>query len=200
MADFFRFCQANLSELKMKLYTGFGDEGKTALFGGETVKKNHLRVEMYGTLDELNSFIGLILSKNKDKAVATDLTAVQNELFTFGAEMATPSTEKRAGFTEQLSKVHIDALENMIDKYSAQVPPLKKFVLPGGCEAASFAHISRTICRRAERMLISLAEEISIRADLIVYLNRLSDLLFIIARYQNVVNKVEDIAWEGIRS
>jgi cob(I)alamin adenosyltransferase len=183
----------------MKIYTGYGDEGKTALFGGETVKKNHLRVEMYGTLDELNSLIGLLRNKNIDDDVDDILKNVQNELFTYGSEIATPEAAKRDQFTDHISEIHINALENAIDKLSEKIPALQKFILPGGSEAACYAHQARTVCRRAERMLISLANEIDIRGQLIIYLNRLSDLFFVIARYQNVINGVEDIVWEGIR-
>jgi cob(I)alamin adenosyltransferase len=183
----------------MKIYTGFGDEGKTALFGGETVKKNHLRVEMYGALDELNSLIGLLRNKNSDEEIDQILGKVQNELFTYGSEIATPDAGKRENFSDQISEVHINALENAIDKFSEKVPALKQFILPGGCEAASYSHLSRTVCRRAERMLINLANEIEIRGNLIIYLNRLSDLFFIIARYQNVLNSEDDVVWEGIR-
>jgi len=183
----------------MKIYTGFGDTGNTALFGGETVKKNHVRVEMYGTLDELNSHIGILRNKNEDDIVGNILSKVQEELFTFGSEIATPDSGKRDTFTEQISKNNIEMLENTIDDLSAKLPELKKFVLPGGCEAACYAHLSRTVCRRAERILIKLASEIDVRGQLIVYLNRLSDLFFIIARYENLLNKVEDVVWEGIR-
>ncbi len=184
----------------MKIYTGYGDEGKTALFGGETVQKNHLRVEMYGTLDELNSLIGLLRHKNKDNDVDDILKNVQNELFTYGSEIATPKAINLEKFTDHISEIHISALENAIDKLSEKVPPLKMFILPGGAEAACYAHQARTVCRRAERMLISLANEIEIRGQLIIYLNRLSDLFFVIARYQNVIIGVEDTVWEGIRN
>ncbi|KAA3615739.1 MAG: cob(I)yrinic acid a,c-diamide adenosyltransferase [Calditrichaeota bacterium] len=183
----------------MKIYTGYGDEGKTALFGGETVKKNHLRVEMYGTLDELNSLLGLLRNKNNDDDVDAILKNIQNELFTYGSEIATPKAAKLDQFTDHISETHISALENAIDKLSEKVPPLKQFILPGGSEAACYAHQSRTVCRRAERMLIKLAEEIEIRGQLIIYLNRLSDLFFVIARYQNVINSVDDTVWDGIR-
>lgn len=183
----------------MKIYTGFGDQGKTALFGGETVSKNHLRVEMYGTLDELNSLIGLLRNKNNDASVDNVLKNVQNELFTYGSEIATPDVAKRENFTDQISDKHINALENAIDRFSEELPSLKKFILPGGSEAASYAHQARTVCRRAERMLISLADQIEIRGQLIIYLNRLSDLFFVIARFENFLNNVEDVVWEGIR-
>ena len=183
----------------MKIYTGFGDKGDTALFGGETVKKNHLRVEMYGTLDELNSLTGLLRNKNSDPQIDKVLQNIQNELFTYGSEIATPDESKRAKFTEHISDLHINTLENYIDRFMENLPELKKFVLPGGCEAACYAHLARTVCRRAERMLISLANDIEIRNELIVYLNRLGDLLFVIARYENVLNNVEDVSWQGIR-
>lgn len=183
----------------MKIYTGFGDKGDTALFGGETVKKNHLRVEMYGTLDELNSLLGLVRKKNTDAKVDQVLKNIQNELFTYGSEIATPNESRRAEFKEHISEVHINSLENAIDRFMEKLPELKNFVLPGGSEGACYAHLARTVCRRAERMLISLADSIVIRNELIVYLNRLGDLLFVIARYENLLNNVEDVKWNGIR-
>lgn len=183
----------------MKIYTGFGDKGNTALFGGETVRKNHLRVEMYGTLDELNSLIGIVRNKNQDKKVDSILKNIQNEIFTYGAEIATPQVEKRDTFNDKISEQHISALENSIDYFSEKLPVLKKFVLPGGSEASCYTHMARTVCRRAERILINLADEIEIRGQLIVYLNRLSDLLFVLARYENNLNNVEDVHWDGIR-
>ena len=183
----------------MKIYTGFGDKGDTALFGGETVKKNHLRVEMYGILDELNSHVGLLRQSNNDVRTDTILENIQHELFTYGSEIATPDEERRAKFSEQISAVHIVALEKAIDGYSEKLPELKHFVLPGGTTAACHAHIARTVCRRAERTLVSLSHETEIRDELIVYLNRLSDLLFVIARYENILNKINDVPWQGIR-
>jgi len=184
---------------KMKIYTGFGDKGDTALFGGEKVKKNNSRVEMYGTLDELNSIIGILRNKNVNDDINSVLINIQNELFTYGAEIATPSSANRDGFSDHISELHINILEKAIDRYTEELPPLKKFILPGGCDAAGYAHLARTVCRRAERMLINLASEVDLRGELIIYLNRLGDLFFVIARYENVLNKVEDVVWEGIR-
>ena len=183
----------------MKIYTGFGDQGNTALFGGETVKKNHLRVEMYGTLDELNSVIGMLRNKNKELSVENALKNIQGELFTYGAEIATPEAGKRETFTDHISENHIIALEQTIDHLSEKLPSLKRFVLPGGSEAACYAHLARTVCRRAERLLIKLADDTEVRGPLIVYLNRLSDLLFVIARYENNMNSIEDVVWEETR-
>ncbi len=183
----------------MKLYTGFGDKGETALFGGEIVKKNHARVETYGSLDELNSVVGLLRVKNKNQTVDELLNTIQNELFVFGAEVATPSQSRREKFSDQIGKKHISALEQAIDDIAAKSPELKAFVLPGGSEAAAFAHLARTVCRRCERALIKLNDESTVREELIIYLNRLSDLLFAIARYENVLNNTEDIPWTGLR-
>lgn len=177
----------------MKIYTGFGDKGNTALFGGETVKKNHLRVEMYGSLDELNSLLGMLRNKNKDGGIDAILKNIQNELFSYSSEIATPDAGKRLSFIDQISQEHISFLENTIDDLSGKLPELKKFILPAGSEVSCYAHMARTVCRRAERLLINLADEADIRGELIVYLNRLSDLLFVIARYENLLNKIEDV-------
>lgn len=183
----------------MKIYTGFGDEGDTALFGGETVRKNNIRVEMYGTLDELNSIIGLLRNKNSDVQIENILKNIQSEIFIYGSEIATPQAAERESFTERISEKQAVVLEQAIDLLSEKLPPIKKFVLPGGSEASCYAHLARTVCRRAERVLIRLSEEIEVRGSLIVYLNRLSDLLFTIARYQNKLQNIEDVLWEGIR-
>ena len=183
----------------MKIYTGFGDKGNTALFGGQTVKKDNLRVEMYGTLDELNSFLGILSNKNKDSEIGTIVNNIQNEIFIFGSEMATPPAKERGSLAEYISEKHVNELEKAIDKITEELPELKNFILPGGSEAACYSHVARTVCRRAERMLIKLAEGTEIREVLIVYLNRLSDLLFTIARYENKIEHINEVIWEGIR-
>ncbi len=184
----------------MKIYTGFGDEGNTALFGGDVVQKDHPRVELYGTLDELNSILGLLRSKNSHSGIDELLLRIQNELFVFSAEIATPDEKARKKFSRQIAQEHVKALEDAIDLYEADLEPLKNFVLPGGNETAAIAHLARTVCRRAERVFVKLGNEMDLRQQMLVYLNRLSDLLFIIARFENKHHGIDDVKWESIRN
>jgi len=180
----------------MKIYTGFGDEGNTSLFGGHTVKKNNPRVDAYGTLDELNSYIGLLRTKNTDKAVNKILTDIQNEIFIISSEIATPDENRIKKIKDKINYDSIKAKEKIIDELSKDLDPLKNFILPGGSEAGAITHVVRTICRRTERTLIPLFSENLIRQELIVYLNRLSDLFFILARYFNKQSDTPDVIWK----
>ncbi|MGY8911214.1 MAG: cob(I)yrinic acid a,c-diamide adenosyltransferase, partial [Flavobacteriales bacterium] len=172
----------------MKIYTKTGDNGTTALFGGSRVKKYNLRIESYGTVDELNSYIGLI----KDQDISTDskdaLLKVQNELFTLGAMLATPpEKETLKSGKERLNIPKIDNnsilfLENEIDKMDEVLPQMTHFILPGGHQAVSFCHVARCVCRRAERLSVELNNNEPINEDILKYLNRLSDYLFVLAR------------------
>lgn len=183
----------------MKIYTGFGDEGNTALFGGQVVKKNHARVEIYGTLDELNSVIGLLRCKNDDAEVDGLLNQIQNEIFVVSAELATPEEKMRDRFVDCIDELHIHSIEQRIDHFSEHLDPLKQFILPGGSEAAAFAHLARTVCRRAERKLVAFNEDPLVRKELLIYLNRLSDLFFVLARYQNKLAGQPDVKWKGLK-
>jgi cob(I)alamin adenosyltransferase len=183
----------------MKIYTGFGDQGNTALFGGQVVKKNHARVEIYGTLDELNSVIGLLRCKNSDEEVDGLLNQIQNEIFVVSAELATPEEKMRDRFMERIDEHHIQGIEQRIDHFSENLDPLKQFILPGGSEAATFAHLARTVCRRAERKLVALSKYPLVRKELLIYLNRLSDLFFVLARYQNKRAGQPDVKWKGLK-
>jgi cob(I)alamin adenosyltransferase len=180
----------------MKLYTKTGDDGSTGLFGGPRVPKNHLRIEAYGTVDELNSLLGVVRAEGVDPWLDELLRRVQNDLFSLGAELATP--EPSAHGTNLVGGEQIAALEAAIDSYEAAVEPLKQFILPGGSKAAAQLHLARTVCRRAERRLVALAAESDqpISGNLIVYLNRLSDLLFIAARYSNKITGIADVPWQ----
>lgn len=183
----------------MKLYTGFGDKGNTSLFGGEKVSKNNERVEAYGVIDELNSIIGLLDAKVDDPEIKPLLKKIQNELFVLSSEIATPDEAMRQKFNQTISEDHIRNMERTIDLFTEVVEPLRKFILPGGCEGAALAHVARTVCRRAERKLISLVNKHQINGLLLVYLNRLSDLLFVLARVINQRKGVKDVVWKGIR-
>jgi len=183
----------------MKIYTGFGDEGNTALFGGVVVKKDNARVEVYGTLDELNSVIGLLRSRISELKIDELLERIQNEIFVLSSEVATPDDNKKSRFTELIDSVHVEKLEKQIDEMTENLEPLKNFILPGGSESAAIAHVARTVCRRAERYLVSLNNEVEVRKTLFIYLNRLSDLFFVIARFMNKINNKSDVNWKGLR-
>ncbi|MCH8567268.1 MAG: cob(I)yrinic acid a,c-diamide adenosyltransferase [Balneolales bacterium] len=177
----------------MKIYTKTGDKGQTSLFGGQRVAKNSIRIETYGTADELNSFIGLARSyglTDRNEEIATDL---QNMLFVLGADLATPP-EKKAKI-DRISASHIDNLESYIDEITAQLQPLRYFVLPTGTKTASALHIARTVCRRAERICIEARQTEDISEEIIIYLNRLSDLLFTMARLENETSDVQETKW-----
>ncbi len=176
----------------MKLYTKHGDDGSTGLIGGARVLKNDIRVSAYGEVDETNAAIGVVIAGCSDKEIIATLRIIQTELFVLGAELATP-----AGETPRLrvGEPHVTQLERWIDAASAEVAPLRNFVLPGGSEIAAGLHFARTVCRRAERAAVALAQEQQVGQWSIVYLNRLSDLLFALARQANKRADVEDIPW-----
>lgn len=179
----------------MKIYTKTGDKGQTSLFGGQRVSKTDLRIEAYGTVDELNSIIGLIVTKIKNQDISNDLRKIQNELFILGADLATPA-ETVSKKTLRISDEQIAGIELLIDKYSAILPELRVFILPGGTEGAAFLHIARTVCRRAERLCVSLSNSVEIGSIIIIYLNRLSDLLFVLARAENQYLNWPDAEWQ----
>jgi len=185
----------------MKIYTKTGDKGTTSLFGGTRVPKYNLRIEAYGTIDELNSYIGLIRDQKIDSHTSTILLKIQHELFTSGSMLATPP-EKRvlksgkerlniAKITEQ----SIELLENEMDRMNESLPEMTHFILPGGHTTVSFCHIARCICRRAERISTQLSDESSIEPEILVYLNRLSDYLFVLARKLILDNNAQEIKW-----
>jgi cob(I)alamin adenosyltransferase len=178
----------------MKIYTKTGDDGETGLFGGPRVRKDHVRIECYGTVDELNAVVGVI----RTHAVAPELDAllvrIQNELFDLGALLASPEPEK-FGIVGPGDK-QIAALEQAIDRYEADLEPLRQFILPGGTPAAAQLHFARTVCRRAERLLVTLSAVETIAPGALIYLNRLSDLLFVLARWANRQTGVGDVPWQ----
>lgn len=181
---------------KSKLYTRTGDSGQTALFGGRRIAKDHPRVEAYGAVDELNSTLGVAVAFLSRGALATVLQQIQNELFNIGSELAS-ETGKRAEagrlFLEPEAK--IAAIERLIDDYDSKVDTLRTFILPSGSRAGSLLHLSRTVCRRAERAVITLARDEPVNPDLLRYLNRLSDLLFVLARYVNKAARRPETPW-----
>jgi len=181
----------------LKLYTGFGDKGFTSLFGGEVVRKNHLRVECYGTIDELNSMLGVLRTKIRTEEVDTILLRLQNQLFYISSEIAASGEESAAKLNRLINEADIRQLETEIDEFTKRTDPLKNFILPGGSEDSAYCHLARTICRRAERILTSLDDVQKVRGDIIKFMNRLSDLLFILARYLNHEAGIADVIWKG---
>ena len=180
----------------MKIYTKKGDAGETGLFGNIRVPKDDARIQTYGTFDELNAIIGLVIAEGElPKQTSTTLLRIQNELFQLGAELATPRG-KTSGVT-LIDADRIKELENEIDAMEAKLQPLKTFILPGGAKSSALLHFARTICRRAERSLISLNRADSVRAEVLQYVNRLSDHLFVCARFANASQKVNDVAWKA---
>jgi len=173
----------------VKIYTRTGDAGETSLFGGARVAKNDPRIDAYGTVDELNAFIGLARASWPDAPFDAQLASVQSDLFDIGAQLASPGNAKFAGATP----LRVTQLEVAIDEMEVELPPLKSFILPGGTAAAAHLHAARTVCRRAERLVVALDDRES--KNSLVYLNRLSDYLFVAARFANHVNGVPDVVW-----
>jgi cob(I)alamin adenosyltransferase len=182
----------------MKIYTKTGDFGETALFGGERVLKTHPRIDAYGTLDELNSVLGLASSfLVKDSKVFVPLRRVQMELFSLGAELATPESKNIK--SNLIGSEEIKKLESNIDEWDEELAPLKNFILPGGAPGTGGLHLARTVCRRAERSVLGLLESEKVRPEVIQYLNRLSDFLFVAARYAEQEAGGKDIPWISSR-
>lgn len=182
----------------MKIYTRTGDKGSTGLFGGDRVTKSHPRLMAYGTLDELNSIIGILrLHATVQAAPEGTLQRVQHDLFVLGAILATP--ESRKGMLGEMMSTTtwtVEAMEADIDRLTALAPPMKAFVLPGGNAASAHAHLARTVCRRAEREVVAMQGEEPVEPAVVVYLNRLSDWLFALARAENALAGVPDIEWQ----
>jgi cob(I)alamin adenosyltransferase len=180
----------------VKVYTRRGDSGETDLFGGERVGKDHLRVEAYGAVDELNATLGAAGAASASPDVRELVGALQARLFDLGAQLATPDAERRAktGQTGP-SAADVDELERRIDAFEGELPPLRRFVLPGGSAAAAAFHLARTVCRRAERRVVTLARSEAVEPLAVRFLNRLSDLLFVLARVENQRAGRGDVEW-----
>jgi cob(I)alamin adenosyltransferase len=183
--------------LQMKIYTKTGDAGDTGLFGGGRVPKSHPRVEAYGDVDELNAVLGLARAAEPMPRIDEVLVPIQRDLFAIGALLATPDREK---MQSHLTKARIDEarisdLEHAIDDGDAELEPLKSFIVPGGTQKAAVLHVARTVCRRAERRVVDLASQTEIPSLVIIYLNRLSDLLFTLARVANKRSGAGEVTW-----
>ena len=183
---------------KSKLYTRTGDTGETSLFGGRRVSKDDPRVVAYGDIDELNSVLGVAASFIRQPKVLGIIHEIQNELFNIGAELASDKPVRRAKRTSdvyRLEPAKTQHLERLIDEYDARVPPLRTFVLPSGATSASFLHLARTVCRRAERNVVALNHKEAVNPEVLAYLNRLCDLLFALARYLNKSARRAELLW-----
>jgi len=182
--------------MALKIYTKTGDLGKTSLIGGTKVPKSHIRIETYGTTDELNSHIGLLIDQLTDQPTKTILKEVQDRLFTIGSSLACDPEREPAMKIPDLKEADITLLEREIDHMNDVLPPMKFFILPGGHVSVSQAHICRCVCRRAERLCVNMKEhEIFVEPLVIKYLNRLSDYLFVVSRYAGHLLGIAEVAW-----
>ena len=180
----------------MKIYTKTGDTGETGLYGGTRVSKDAMRVEVCGTVDELNACIGFVRSQIQDREINAILHRIQNELFDIGADLATPDAHPKAACL-RIPPTLTPELEKGIDRFEEQLPPLRNFILPGGSAGGAAIHLARTVCRRAERCVVSLAKEETVNPEVLIYLNRLSDLLFVLARTVNHRLGESEPLWES---
>jgi len=172
-----------------KIYTRTGDQGTTGLSDGSRVDKDHARVEAMGDVDELNSLLGVLLTHTVPDAVRLALTAVQNDLFNLGGELSMPGTD-------MMLAADATRLEQALDAFNAELAPLKEFILPGGAPAAATCHVARSVCRRAERRIVTLSKSAHVNTHAVIYLNRLSDLLFVTARYLNKSANAPEVLWQ----
>lgn len=180
-----------------KIYTRTGDDGSTALGSRQRVPKDSPRVRAYGSVDEVNSLLGLALAQGLSPRLAESLPPIQNQLFHLGAELSFPPDEGKEVKIPRIEDRHISGLESLIDELNAQVGPLENFILPGGAPGAAALQVARAVCRRAERRLVTLAGGEEVRPEALAYLNRLSDLLFVMARYENKQRGVEEPLWDS---
>lgn len=182
----------------MKIYTRTGDRGETALFGGGRVSKSHHRVEAYGTVDELNAVLGRTLAKLTDDEIRLRVGQIQHDLFAVGSILASPPKEggDRPAHVPPFPEDRVDEMEAWMDQAQSELPPLRNFILPGGSEGSAELHLARTVCRRAERRVVALAHEEPDAAEVVTFLNRLSDLLFVFARLENHRAGGEEVIWQ----
>ena len=180
------------------MYTRVGDDGKTSLYGSTRVPKDSARVEAYGTVDELNSCLGAAVSSSVHKEISDELRWIQGRLFVVGADLA--SERLRGGQSARVPRIQrrdVERLETMVDRFQAKLPRLTRFILPGGSQLSASLHVSRSVCRRAERRVVALSAKEEINPELVPFLNRLSTYLFNAARYANALENVKDEVWES---
>ncbi len=180
-----------------RVYTRTGDDGTTGLGGGQRVGKDSPRIAAYGTVDELNAQIGMAIAAGLEAELVSELERIQNELFHLGSDLCFLEEDKQSTALPGIEEHHITSLEELMDRLSAGLPPLENFVLPGGSPGAARLHVARTCCRRAERELVQLAGEERVGAYTLRYLNRLSDALFVMARYENARKGIQEPTWDS---
>ncbi|MDP3277076.1 MAG: cob(I)yrinic acid a,c-diamide adenosyltransferase [Deltaproteobacteria bacterium] len=180
-----------------KVYTRTGDDGTTGLGGGQRVRKDSLRIASFGTVDELNSMLGVAIAAGLHETLTSPLARIQNELFHLGSDLCILEEDKLRFKVPTIESRHVDALEALMDELSESLAPLENFVLPGGTIGAAHLHVARCIARRAERETIALSRDESVGAFVVQYLNRLSDALFVMARYENHIRGREDVLWDS---
>jgi cob(I)alamin adenosyltransferase len=180
-----------------KVYTRTGDDGSTALGGGQRLPKDAPRIAAYGTVDELNAQLGAALSGGLEAALVAMFARVQNELFHLGSDLSILEDDKARRPVPRIEERHVTALERDIDRLQEDLPPLENFILPGGSPGAAQLHVARTVCRRAERLVVTLARAEAVGEHAVRYLNRLSDLLFVAARWENRRKNVPDVLWDS---
>ncbi|RKU25671.1 ATP:cob(I)alamin adenosyltransferase [Candidatus Poribacteria bacterium] len=179
----------------MKIYTKFGDTGETALYGGTRITKDSLQIEAIGTVDELNAYIGYANTMIEESDISDVLECVQNHLFSLGADLATPASHSKSAEIRITGDFTV-TMENLIDTLSEELPSLTNFILPGGSNAGGLLHLARTVCRRTERCVVRLSKEVDINPEIIICLNRLSDLLFVVARVVNNRSNISEPIWK----
>lgn len=180
-----------------KVYTKTGDQGTTALGGGQRLPKDSPRIEAYGTVDELGSFLGVALSSGAHARLVSELERIQNELFHLGSDLCILEEDKARRPVPGIEARHVAALEALMDDLSLELSPLENFILPGGSLPAAHLHAARAVCRRAERLVVALARAEAVGEHTVPYLNRLSDALFVMARYENLKRGVSDVLWNS---
>lgn len=184
--------------MSFKIYTKTGDKGSTSLIGGVRVPKSHIRIESYGTVDELNSYMGMVRDLANNTLINDWIHEIQDRLFTIGSVLATNPDKEVKMKLPDLHEADVIFLEQKIDEMNESLPEMRSFILPGGNLASSTTHVARCVCRRAERICVAMQQDNEVVPDLIVqYLNRLSDFLFVLARYISHINGVEDMPWRA---
>ena len=182
----------------MKIYTKTGDKGETGLLGGERVTKDSLRLNAYGTIDELNAFIGLTITEVKSDEVKNVLVEIQNKLFSVGSDLAAPENAKSEKLgVKRTPENFVSETEKSIDYFESKLDQLKNFILPGGTKSAALLHICRTITRRAEREIVALKNTVPLSDNILTFINRISDLFFVLSRFENKYSKIPDTIWKS---